>query len=407
MRINRKFKPLYTSLKRYFFLTGGRGSLKSTTVHDFVSRLTYERGHGILFTRFTMASAQKSIIPEFRIALERNGSLNDFHITNEKVINKDTGSFILFSGIKTNQGDQTANLKSLAGITTWIIEEAEDFNDQQKFEDIDDSIRTASIQNRVILIMNPTTREHWAYKKWIEGHSKKIKVQGYDVTVSDHPDVEHIHTSYHIAEEMGYLSDSFINKALSYKESNEEYYKHKYIGGWLERLEGCILTNWSVGNFDESLPFIYGMDFGYTNDPTVLVKVAIDEGNKKLYLKTLFYEPHLSTEDIINKLEEYCERDEKIVADRQEARLIDEIREEGFNIHECVKGPDSVRKGILDLQSYHIIVDPEDDYAEIELNHYIWNDKRAGVPVDKYNHIIDAVRYALQDFNEQPTYNFY
>ena len=96
-KINELFKPLYESKNRYFLLTGGRGSLKSSTIHDFVCRLTYEQGEGILFTRYTMTSAEKSIIPEFQITLNRLGVSNDFEITKTKIVNKRTNSFILFS----------------------------------------------------------------------------------------------------------------------------------------------------------------------------------------------------------------------------------------------------------------------------------------------------------------------
>jgi len=72
IQISEAYKPLYTSTKRYFLITGGRGSLKSTSIHDFISRLTYEKGHGILFLRYTMTSAEKSIIPEFKEAIQRN-----------------------------------------------------------------------------------------------------------------------------------------------------------------------------------------------------------------------------------------------------------------------------------------------------------------------------------------------
>ncbi len=71
VKINKVYNPLYTSDKRYFLITGGRGSLKSTTIHDFVSRLTYQIGQGILFTRYTMTSAEKSIIPEFKETLKK------------------------------------------------------------------------------------------------------------------------------------------------------------------------------------------------------------------------------------------------------------------------------------------------------------------------------------------------
>jgi len=284
--INKVYKPLYTSKKRYFLVTGGRGSLKSTTVHDFICRLTYQQGQGILFTRYTMTSATKSIIPEFIETLKRNGSEGNFYVTKDKIINLTTGSFIIFSGIKTSSGNQTANLKSLANITTWVIEEGEDFDDEKAFDTIDDSIRSNLMQNRVIWIQNPSTREHFIYKRWIEPKSRQRDVEGYKVTVSDLEDVEHIHTTFRIAEH--FLSKSFIDKANDAKQNKPKWYYHNYIGGWLEKPEGVIFEQWQEGTFDESLPFTYGMDFGYVNDPTTLVKVAKDE--KNIYLKEYCYQ---------------------------------------------------------------------------------------------------------------------
>ena len=224
------------------------------------------------------------------------------------------------------------------------------------------------------------------------------------VTISNHPDVEHIHTSYHIAQRMGFLNQSFIKKAEGFLHDNLQKYVHKYIGGWLERLDGCIITNWREGTFDDSLPYVLGMDFGYTTDPTCLVKIAIDEGLKKMYVKSVFYEQHLSTGDIIELLKDHVDVDDTIIADRQEARLINDIESEGFNIIPCVKGPDSVRKGLKDLQDYELIVDPADHDTKIELNHYIW--KTSGIPIDDFNHIIDSIRYVLQWHNEKPNYSF-
>ncbi|NIQ13322.1 MAG: PBSX family phage terminase large subunit, partial [Candidatus Dadabacteria bacterium] len=89
--IHKRFKPLFRSKKRYFLLTGGRASLKSSTVHQFVAMLSYIEGHGILFTRYTMTSAEKSIIPEFKIVLDRLDMTQDFHITKNVITNKKTG----------------------------------------------------------------------------------------------------------------------------------------------------------------------------------------------------------------------------------------------------------------------------------------------------------------------------
>ena len=97
MKINEKYAPLYTATTRYIYLHGGRGSGKSFAVADYISRLTYQAGHKILFTRYTAASASKSIIPEFVEKLKLNGSEPDFKVTNDKIVNIHTGSEILFT----------------------------------------------------------------------------------------------------------------------------------------------------------------------------------------------------------------------------------------------------------------------------------------------------------------------
>ena len=401
VRINKLFKPLYTSKKRYFLITGGRGSLKSSTVHDFVARLTYQQGQGILFTRYTMTSAEKSIIPEFKIVLERLQIEPHFHITKNVITNTQTGSFIYFSGIKTSSGDQTATLKSIAGITTWIIEEGEDFKNEKTFETIDDSIRTTHLQNRVIWIQNPTTKEHFIYNKLIAPKNKKVQVHGYDVTVSDMEDVEHIHTTYHIATE--YLNDSWLKKAEKHRLKAEEaenkyktHYYHNYIGGWLERAEGVIFEHWKEGVFDESLPYCYGLDEGYSPDPATLVKIAIDHKRKIVYWKELFYETELATGVLLGKIKDSISRRKDLIIADDKGRLIADGRNIGLNMIKPYKYKDSVSGGIKKMLDYTHVIDKESYNIKREMNNYVWNDKKASIPVDDFNHSIDAGRYAFE-----------
>jgi phage terminase large subunit len=398
-QIHKVFKPLYTTKKRYILVTGGRGSLKSTTVHDFIARLTYERGHGILFTRYTMVSAQKSIIPEFRTTLERLNIAGDFNITATTITNKITGSFIYFSGIKTSSGDQTGNLKSISGITTWVNEEGEDFKSEKTFDSIDNSIRTAGIQNRVIWIQNPTTKEHFIYQKFIKHTNKKIKVQGYDVTVSSHPEVEHIHTTYRIAEQFGYLSSSWLSKAREYREraimaedKHLTHYYYIYIGGWLEKAEGVIFPYWKEGVFDETLPYCLHLDWGYSPDPLALGKIAVDQKRKLIYVKELLYKTEIN--DVAEAFENLgIKRNELIVCDTNEPRTKVALAQKGYNIQMAIKNRivDDVRV----INQYEIIVDPESPNFKAELNNYIWNDKKASIPIGDYNHLLDGMRYGF------------
>jgi phage terminase large subunit len=395
-KIDEAFKPLYLSKKRYFFITGGRGSLKSTSVHDFIARLTYDKGHGILVTRFTMASAEKSIIPEFKIVATRNGSINDFDITHSKITNKITGSFILFSGIKTSSGDQTANLKSLAGITTWVIDEGEDFKDEKTFDDIDDSIRTNEKQNRVIWIQNPSTIDHFIHKRWVLETPKILNIEGFDVVTSNHADVEAIHTTYHIAK--NYLSESILKKISDTKENNPKKYLHKYLGAWLDRAEGVVFDNWKFGSFNpDELQTSFGQDYGFSIDPTTLVEVAIDKGKKIIYVKQHLYKNKLTTSEIAEININVCGK-KLIIGDSAEPRLLDELSRLGCNIIPAIKGAGSINLGVELIKDYLLIVDFNSKDIAKELNNYVYVDKGSKLYIDDYNHIIDAVRYNVSYF---------
>lgn len=232
--LNDKFKPLGSD-SRYFVVTGGRGSGKSYSLNLFLLLLTYEVGHVILFTRYTLTSAHVSIIPEFIDKIDTANLRQDFHITKDEIINLKTGSKILFKGIKTSSGTQTANLKSLAGVTTWVLDEAEELNDENIFDKIDFSIRVKGIQNRVILILNPSTKEHFIYKRFferngVEGGSNMIK-----------NDTTYIHTTY--LDNIDNLSDSYLERIKYIKENNPSKYKHVILGGWLNKAEGVVFNS--------------------------------------------------------------------------------------------------------------------------------------------------------------------
>lgn len=403
-KINEKYIPLYTTAKRYIIVTGGRGSGKSYSVNDFLLKLTYEAGHGILFTRYTMVSAHLSIIPAFNAAITRLKVNEHFNITKTHIYNKLTGSFIQFSGIKTSSGDQTANLKSIEGITTWVIEEGEDYQDEKSFDDIDDSVRLEGKHLRVIWIQNPSTKEHFIFKKFFTGHLeyKSVNFKGENLLyqTTTHPKVEHIHTTY--LDNRENLNNEKVKDMDDVYFTNKSKFIHKYIGAWLEKAEGAIFTNWSIGSFDDNLSYCYGQDYGFSNDPSTLVKVAIDNDLKKVYVQGLLYKPKLSTDDLYNINHTHTQGIDLIVADGAEDRLVNELLDRGLNIERAVKGAGSVREGITSLLDYEIIVCGTPEEAEpiiAELNNYIWNDKKSGIPIDEFNHYIDAIRYAFKKLN--------
>jgi phage terminase large subunit len=394
-KIKKIYQPLYTSKKRYFILTGGRGSGKTFAVIDYAIRLLEQKGQGILYTRFTMTSAEKTIIPLVSSYIEQIADINNYHVTKKEIINKRTGSFILFSGIKTSSGDQTGNLKSLPNITTWIIEEGEDFNNSNTFTDIDDSIRTIGVQNRVIWIQNPTTREHFIFKRFFDGSFLYEDINGFKFQRSTHEDVEHIHTTY--LDNLDNLDPKKIKQWELTKITNPKKYENKYIGAWLDKAEGVIFENWNTGEFNNSLPYIYGQDYGFSIDPTTLVKIAVDEKNKLCYWDELLYTTkQLGTNEIAIENKNLIDKpNDLIVGDNAEGRLIMDLKRFGLNITECKKGQGSVVAGITKMLDYKHIITPNSLNVIKEFNNYIWNDRKSGVPIDNFNHAIDAGRYAF------------
>ena len=378
--------PIVDSDSRYFIVSGGRGSGKSFSVNALLVMLTYEQGHTILFTRYTLTSAYISIIPEFIDKLEQFGSIADFHITKDEIINKKTGSKIIFRGIKTSSGDQTANLKSLQGITTWVVDEAEELVDEQKFDTIDLSVRQQGKPNRIILILNPTTKEHFIYRRFFEDRG----VQEGSNTIKEN--TTYIHTTYQ--DNIDNLSKSYIEQIEQMKIRRPEKYKQQMLGAWLNKAEGVIFNNWSVGEFKHIGSSVWGQDYGFAADPSTLVEVNIDSSNKRIYLKECFYLQRLTTSQIAELNLKHA-REGLIVGDSAEPRLIHEIKAKGCNVKPSIKGQGSVTYGISLLQDYDLIVSPESTNLIKELNNYRWLERKSNTPVDAYCHLIDAIRYAV------------
>ena len=392
LKIDNKFLIWNEVDSRYFILTGGRGSGKSFAINTMLLLLTQEAGHTILFTRYTLRSANISIIPEFKEKIDLLNLSHLFHITKDEIINKGSGSKILFRGIKTSSGDQTANLKSMQGITTWVMDEAEELMDESIFDKIDLSVRQKGIDNRIILILNPTTKEHWIYERFFE--SKGIE-SGSNITKQD---VSYIHTTY--LDNIENLSQSYLDRVKEIKKHRPEKYKHQMLGGWLSKAEGVIFSNWKLGGFKEIGAIVLGQDFGFSSDASTLLKTSIDKKNKIIYIQECFYKTRLTTSQIA-ELNKRFAKDNLIVADSAEPRLINELSRE-CNIVAAIKGQGSITFGISLLQDYDLIIDPESINLVKELNNYSWLEKKSRTPIDKFNHLIDALRYAVSYQLENP-----
>jgi len=381
--LNKKYNPLFSSDARYFIITGGRGSGKSFAVTVFLTLLTMTKGIRILFTRYTMTSAHLSIIPEFLEKIGLLGFDEVFSINKAEVVNTSNQSDILFRGIRTSAGNQTASLKSLQGISTWVLDEAEELVDENIFDTIDLSIREKNIHNRVVLILNPVTKEHWIYKRFFEDKGVEGGFNGFKDNVC------YIHTNYLDNKEN--LSQSFLERIKSIKHRNFKKYQHKILGGWLDKAEGVVFENWSIGAFNpDGLQTSCGMDFGFSVDPDSLTEVAIDKRKRKIYLKEHIYKNGIKSNELAKIILDKVS-DKLIIADSAEPRLIADLRHLGVNIKPVKKG--TIESGITRMQDYELVITPESTNIAKELNNYIYADKGSKLYVDNYNHAIDGVRY--------------
>ena len=330
-----------------------------------------------------MTSAHLSIIPEFLEKIGLLGFDEVFSINKSEVLNTSNQSDILFRGIRTSAGNQTASLKSLQGISTWVLDEAEELIDENIFDTIDLSIREKDIQNRIILILNPVTKEHWIYDRFFQSKGVEGGFNGFKDNVC------YIHSTY--LDNIDNLSQSFLERIKSIKHTNFKKYKHKILGGWLDKAEGVVFENWSVGEFNpDNLQTSCGMDFGFSVDPDSLTEVAIDRKHKTIYIHEHIYQnglkSHELTKIILDKV-----GDKLIIADSAEPRLIADLRHQGVNIKPVKKG--TIESGITRMQDFHLVVSPESTNIAKELNNYIYADKGSKLYVDNYNHAIDGVRY--------------
>jgi phage terminase large subunit len=334
-----------------------------------------------------MISAANSIIPEFLEKLELYDIMEHFRITKDEILNTSTGSSILFKGIRTSAGNQTAALKSISGITTWVLDEAEELVKEEDFDKIDQSVRSKSKPNRVIMVLNPTTKEHWLYQRFFAAKGVNPGTNKWKDNVS------YIHTTF--KDNMENLSESFLLQLEDIRRRRPDRYNHQILGGWLDKAEGVVFSNWTVGIFNDYAEYIYCQDFGFSVDPTTLIKVAIDRDRKIMWIKTMYTKPGLSTKEIGELNRRYAE-DNLIICDNAEPRLISELQEY-CNIKPTVKRSGSILSGIALVQDFDLVIDADSTELIKELNNYVWHERNER-PVDKWNHQLDALRYSAQYF---------
>lgn len=394
------YLPLYEDdTHPIILITGGRGSGKSSEISDFIPRLTFEynpeekKAHHVLYCRYTMVSANISIIPEVLDKIEKDEIGDFFKATKTDIVNKMTGSRIMFRGIHTSSGNQTAKLKSIQGVTTFVCDEAEEWTSYDEFEKIFLSMRQKGLGTRAIIIMNPADSNHWVYKKYIENTHKIVMFDGVPVQISTHPDVLHIHTSY--LDNAKYLSDTFLKAAEDMKANDPERYAHVFMGRWDDVAEGAVFKKFSiVDEFPENCQHQgMGMDFGYFPDPSAVVRCGVI--GKKLYVDEVGWGNDWHAPQAAKVLNQYP--DLFTYAECADERFAKDIAHHGPVLFRVQKGPGSIMAGINKMLEYELCVTKRSVHIHKELRNYVWAKDIFGnylkLPEDHDNHSIDAIRY--------------
>lgn len=381
---------------RYRVVKGSRASKKSkTTALNLVTRLNKkgnEQANLIVF-RKTYRTIKNSCFTDLKWALNRLGVIDDWEITLSplEMRRKSTGQVILFRGL-----DDPLKVTSITvehGFLCWAwLEEAYEVMNEDDFNVLDESIRgecPAPLFKQWTITFNPWNERHWIKKRFFDAPPD--------------PNILAITTNYMCNE---WLDEADLKVFEDMKQRNPRRYQVAGLGNW-GIVDGLVYENWKEQAFDvdeiRALPGVvsaFGLDYGYTNDPTAGFCGLLDKANKRLYVFDEMYEKGMSNRRIYDTIVSMGYGKERFTGDSAEPKSNDELRGMGLRITGAQKGRDSVMNGIQWIQDLEIIVHPRCVNFLTEISNYTWDKDKFGVklnePIDDFNHLMDAMRYALE-----------
>lgn len=417
-RFNSLYAPVFTTKARYIHIWGGRGRGGSHFGTDyFLHKITqpeYFRGY---LMRQIAGDVRESLWRDFNDRINENPTIDpklfaiqDFSMSAQYL---PTVNELMSKGFKKSSGTQTAKLKSIAGATHVLIEEAEE-TAESDFNQLDDSLRTVKGEIQIILIFNPPHKDHWIMKRWynLEAIEDDKEFEGYYIaTPKSDPSLLSIHSTY--LDNIVNINDTTRQNFERYREVNPEYYATMIRGLVSEGMKGLIFKKWKPttnAEFNElPYPSFYGLDFGFSNDPAALVEIKAHNDN--IWLKELLYEKGYTNPMLSERFTQLgLNGASEIYADSAEPKSIEELRQMGWNMFESVKGADSIRAGINFLKSKTVYYTEDSLNLIKERESYRWaldaNKNPTDKPIDEWNHLIDATRYGtytkLNGFQFEP-----
>lgn len=379
MLIPTEYKRLFDTDWREAAIYGGRYSLKSHTVaRVLLIKARQSKTRVACFREFQNSIADSSY--QLLADLIKEYNLKDFVITNNSIVNTLNGSDFIFKGLWNNE----QSIKSIEGIDIAWVEEAQ------------------TVSEKSLEVLTPTVRKDgsqiiYTYNRLLEEDPvhKRLVLEG-------RPNTLIINVNYDIALKYNMMPEVIRLEMEDDKAKRPGLYRHKWLGE-PHNLERKIYTDWEV---IDSIPHEarlerYGLDFGYSNDPTAIV--AIYKYNGGFILDEITYQKGLSNKQIADTLINIDRA--LVIADSAEPKSIDEIKMYGVNVLPSLKGQGSINKGIQFVQDQKISVTKRSNNILKEYRNYLWKIDKEGkivnVPEDVFNHSLDAVRYALDTYNNK------
>ena len=391
--VGKGYKDFIMCKKRYRVVKGSRGSKKSTTTaQDIILKMTMYPLANTLVIRKTFNSHKDSTWTQLKWAAKNLGLDDDWSFSKSplEATRKSTGQKILFRGL-----DDPMSITSITvehGYLCWAwFEEAFQVMNEDDFNKVDMSIRGQlpdGYYKQITITFNPWSEKHWLKKRFFD---------------TNDPNILALTTTYECNEWLG-PDDRALFEQM--KINNPRRYNIEGLGNW-GIAEGLVYENFIEQEFDymeiskrAGTKAVFGLDFGYTNDPTAFIAAIVDQENKELYIFDEHYQKAMTNEDIANMIKYKGYSKETITADSAEPKSIDDIKSKGiYRIKAAKKGKDSILNGIQNIQDYKIIIHPKCENFLIEINNYVWSNKNGVVvnkPIDDFNHLQDALRYAME-----------
>lgn len=393
--VGKGYDEFWNCKKRYRVLKGGKGSKKSaTTALNFIYRLMREEQSNLLVVRQVMNTHRDSTFAQLKWAQERLNVSEYWSNTVSplEMVYKPTGQKIIFRGF-----DDVLKLASTTvskGYLNYVwIEEAFEIANEADFDKLDLSVPRGMVPQGIIkqttITFNPWSEGHWLKKRFFDTELK---------------DVSTFSTNYLVNEFLD-KTDRLVFERM--KKNNPRKYQVAGLGNW-GISEGLVFENWSIGKKDitenEAYKWknFFGLDYGYTNDPTAFIAFKGNPIDKEIYIFAEFYQKRLLNCDIAEKIKALGFSKERIRADCAEPKSNDDLRRLGIGrITPSVKGRDSILNGISAISEYKITVNPACVNTIRELSTYVYDEKRnergQRLPKDSENHLCDALRYAFED----------